>query len=169
MLVFLHKAFTGINMNLISFRRPRHIYQLDSCPHRLGGYSHKGFAWRLKLKEQHRFRASNNLLKFIPSIITCWIDMMTKHLQPGDCVLSMMDSTKTAGWLRRSNFSEKTIDPIKATIRLEIARKHAGLFIHHIIKEYSQWFLGKKNNVADALSWDFDLSNAELTTTLCLH
>ncbi len=44
MLVFLHKAFTSIDMNLISFRCPTHIYQLDSCPYGLGGYSHEGFA-----------------------------------------------------------------------------------------------------------------------------
>ena len=44
MLTFLHKAFTGIYMNLISFRRPTHIYRSDSCPYGLGGYSHKGFA-----------------------------------------------------------------------------------------------------------------------------
>ncbi len=61
------------------------------------------------------------------------------------------------------------MDPTKSTIRLEIARKHAGLFIHNIIKEYSQWFPGMKNNVADALSWNFDLSDAELTKSLRLH
>jgi hypothetical protein len=61
------------------------------------------------------------------------------------------------------------MDPSESTIGLEIARKNAGLFIHHNIKGYSQWFPGKKYNVADALSWDFDLSNAELTKTLHLH
>jgi hypothetical protein len=66
MLTFLHKAFTGTGMNLISFRRPTHIYRSDSCPYGLGGYSHKGFAWRLKLPENCRFRASNNLLEFKP-------------------------------------------------------------------------------------------------------
>jgi hypothetical protein len=81
----------------------------------------------------------------------------------------MTDSTTSAGWLKRTNFSEEAIDPIKATIRLKIARKHASLFIHHNIKEYPQWFPGKKNNVADALSQDFDLSDAELTKALCLH
>jgi hypothetical protein len=169
MLVFLHKAFTGINMNLISFRCPTDIYQSDSCPYGLRGYSHKVFAWRLDLQEQHHFRASNNHLKFIASIITPWIDMILKHLQPGDCVLSMTGSTTSLGWLKKTKFSEAVMDATKSTIRLEIARKRAGLFIHHNIEEYSQWFLGKKNNVADALSWDFDLSDAELTKTLCLH
>jgi hypothetical protein len=54
-------------------------------------------------------------------------------------------------------FSEEAIEPIKATTCLKIARKHVSLFIHHNIKEYLQWFPGKKNNVTDALSWDFNL------------
>ncbi len=130
---------------------------------------HKGFAWRLELQEQYHFGASNNLLKFIALIITPWIVMMAKHLQPGDCVLLMTDSTTSAGWLKRTNFSEEAIDPIEATIRLKIARIQTSLFIHHSIKEYLQWFPGKKSNVTDALSWDFDLSDAELTKALCLH
>jgi hypothetical protein len=130
---------------------------------------HKGFAWRLELQEQYHFCASNSLFKFIALIITPWIDMMAKCIQPRDCVLSMTDSTTSTGWLKQTNFSEEAIDPIKVTIHLKVARKHASLFIHHNIKGYLQWFLGKKNNVADTLSWDFNLSNAELTKALCLH
>ncbi len=37
------------------------------------------------------------------------------------------------------------------------------------IKEYSQWFPGKKNNIADSLSRDFDLDDAELSKYLHLH
>jgi hypothetical protein len=96
MLSFLHKAYTGINMNLISFRRPTHIYRSNSCPYGLGGHSHEGFAWRLELPEDCRFQASNNLLEFIASIITPWIDLISKRLRPGDCALSMTDSTTSA-------------------------------------------------------------------------
>jgi hypothetical protein len=49
-------------------------------------------------------------------------------------------------------FFEAGMNPDKSIIYLEIARKHASHFIHHNIKEYSQWFPGKKNNVANALS-----------------
>ncbi len=58
------------------------------------------------------------------------------------------------------------MDPTEATVRLEIARKHASHFTNHDIKEYSQWFPGKKNNVADSLSRDFDLDDAEITKHL---
>jgi hypothetical protein len=106
MTLFLEKAFTGVDMNLISFQHPTHICRSNSCPFGLGGYLHKGFAWRLELQDQYRFCTSNNLLELIALIITPWIDMMAKCLQPGDCVLSMMDSTMSAGWLKRTNFSE---------------------------------------------------------------
>jgi hypothetical protein len=110
MLSFLHKAHTGIDMNLIAFRRPMHIYRSDSCPYGLGGYLHEEFAWRFKLPENYRFRASNNLLKFITSI-TPWIDLISKRLWLGDCALSMTDSTTSTGWLKKMNFLEKRIRP----------------------------------------------------------
>ena len=49
MLDFLTHAKQGIDMNLITYRRPTHVYRSDSCPAGLGGYSHAGFAWRYPL------------------------------------------------------------------------------------------------------------------------
>ena len=57
MLCFLDIAKKGIDMNLVTFRQPNHIYQLDSCPFGLGGYSDKGFSWRIEISEDLRFRA----------------------------------------------------------------------------------------------------------------
>jgi hypothetical protein len=81
----------------------------------------------------------------------------------------MTDSTTSAGWLKTTFFLEAGMNPDESTVHLKIARKHTSHFIHHNIKEYSQRFPGKKNNVADALSWDFDLSNAEIAEYLQLH
>jgi hypothetical protein len=53
MLCFLDNAKNGINMNLIVFFQPTHVYRLDSCPFGLGGYSGKGFAWRFKMHVPH--------------------------------------------------------------------------------------------------------------------
>jgi hypothetical protein len=64
---------------------------------------------------------------------------------------------------------EKGTNPIKETIRLKIAQKHASHFIHHNIKEYSQWFPGKKNNVTNSLFQGFDLNDAEILEYLHLH
>ena len=154
MLQFLDKAQKAIDMNIISYRHPTHVYHSDLCPFGLGGYLDEGFAWRYALPPQLRFRASNNLLEFMALIISPWIDMLAGRLTSGDCALSMTDSTTSAGWIRKTNFKEDgdNVNPIKATVCIEIARHHAALFINANIKEYSQWFEGKKNPVADALS-----------------
>jgi hypothetical protein len=114
MKTFLDKANAGIDMNLLSFRRPTHVYRSDSCPFGLGGYSDTGFAWRFELQPGLRFRASNNLLEFMASIISPWIDILAGRLSKGDCALSMTDSTTSAGWIRKTNFKEDTVDPVEA-------------------------------------------------------
>ena len=45
MIRFLKIAKQGIDMNLIAFCRPTHVYWSDSCPLGLGGYSEESFAW----------------------------------------------------------------------------------------------------------------------------
>ncbi len=98
MLRFLKIAKKGIDMNLIAFHQPTHVYQSDSCPFGLGGYSDKGFAWRFEILEELWFGASNNLLKYVPSIFSPWIDMLAGHLKQSGCDLLMMDSSTSAGW-----------------------------------------------------------------------
>ncbi len=61
------------------------------------------------------------------------------------------------------NFSELKEDRIQATVRLEVARMHATHFITLGIKEYSQWFPGEANIVADSLSPNNDRMDRELT------
>ncbi len=81
----------------------------------------------------------------------------------------MTDSFTSAGWLRKTNFREiigENLDPIQARVQIKMARHHAILFLKAGIKEYSQWFPGPENNVANALSRDFDRSDHELTQIL---
>lgn len=78
----------------------------------------------------------------------------------------MTDSSTSEGWDQKTNFSELTDDPIQATIRLEVARGHATRMIEQGIKDYSQWFPGRENVVADSLSRDDDLSDKTLTNLL---
>ena len=42
MLFFLGKAKLGIDMNLLAYMKPTHVYRSDSCPAGLGGYSCEG-------------------------------------------------------------------------------------------------------------------------------
>ena len=166
MLEFLDRARDGVSMNIIAYRKPTHIYRSDSCPWGLGGYSHEGFAWRWYVPSHLLFRASNNLLEHIASIITPWIDILEKRLLFEDCALSMTDSTTSEGWARKTNFKEDGEEPIQATTRLEVARAHATRFLENGIKDYSQWFAGKYNDVSDALSRDDDREDEELTNIL---
>jgi len=74
----------------------------------------------------------------------------------------MTDSTTSEGWARKTNDSELSEDPIEATIRIEVARKHAMNLLEAGVKDYSQWFPGSENQVADALSRDDDLPDDKL-------
>ncbi len=112
---------------------------------------------------------SNNLLEHIAAIITPWVDIIAGHLTRGDCTLSMTDSTTSEGWLKKTNFIKNGKSPIQATIRLEVACLHASHYRSHKIREYSQWFRGADNHVADALFRDDDRTDKELTKILRLH
>jgi hypothetical protein len=125
----LWKCHQGIDLNLIAFRRPTHVYRSDSCPAGLGGCSHKGFAWQFYLHDELKFRASNNLLEHLAAIITPWIDIIAGRLKKGNCALSMTNSTTSEGWLQKSNFIKDGEDPIQATIPLKIARLHATHYL----------------------------------------
>ena len=165
----LKRCRNGMDINTLTYRRPTHAYRSDSCPAGLGGYSDEGYAWRYYLPQDLQFRASNNLLEHIAAIITPWIDIIAGRLKRGDCALSMTDSTTSEGWLRKTNFIEDGESAIQATIRIEVARLHATHYLENEIREYSQWFRGADNQVADALSRDDDRSDEELTKILRSH
>ncbi len=162
-------AHDSISMNIIVYRRPMHIYRSDSCPADLEGYSDSSFAWQYYLKPEHQFQATNNLLAHIAAIITPWVDIILGRLHSGGCALSMTDSATSEGWLRKTNVSKLKEDPIQATVRLEVARMHAMHYITHSIKEYSQWFPGKANIVADSLSCNDNRMDSKLTNLFRTH
>jgi hypothetical protein len=64
----------------------------------------------------------------------------------------MTDSSTAEGWMRKTNFIEMGDNAIQAATRVNAAQYHARIFMDGNIKGYSQWFRGKQNNVADALS-----------------
>ena len=57
---------------------------------------------------------------------------------------------------------------VQASVRIHVAREHARRYMNLGIRDYSQWFPGKENNVADALSREMDLSDVDLTNLLRL-
>jgi hypothetical protein len=63
----------------------------------------------------------------------------------------MTNNTTLVGWLKKTNFIKDGKDPIQATIQLGVAHHHASHWLSHEIWEYSQWFCGADNTVANAL------------------
>ena len=78
----------------------------------------------------------------------------------------MTDSSTSEGWAKKSNFTELIEDPVQAEVRIEVCRKDAKRNLEYNLKDYSQWFPGAQNDVADALSRDHDRTDEELTYLL---
>ncbi len=92
-----------------------------------------------------------------------WIDIIGGRLSPGDCALLMTDSTIAKGWMKILNFSKARNNPIQASTCIDTARKNMQVFLDADVKGYSQWFVGKRNNVADTLSQEWQRTNKNLT------
>ena len=163
----LEKAKTGINMNMLTYRKVDIAYRSDACPAGIGGYSSHGRAWRFSIPKNLQFRATLNMLEFVASTIGVWIDIIEKRVNNLSCILSMTDSTTSAGWLKKSNFQENESESKEMTAaKLSIARCHALRLLENNIRDYSQWFPGVENEVADSLSRDFHISDANLTNLI---
>lgn len=62
----------------------------------------------------------------------------------------MTDGTTLEGLLQKTNFTELGEGPIETTVRIEVARKYT-IHVQEVgVKDYSQWFPGAENQVADA-------------------
>ena len=165
---FLSRANSGISMNYISYRSPTHCYRADACPWGIGGYSANGRAWRWEIPRNLLWRATLNMLEFVAATIGPWIDILEDQLPSLSCILSMTDSTTTNGWLKKSNFADDSEDENDNHLacKMDLARSHSLRLLDNDVKEYSQWFAGKFNDVSDALSRDFHLNNEQLTNLL---
>lgn len=142
---FLNVAHKGMSMNLLTYRKPTHIYRADACPFGLGGFSAEGRAWRWYIPFHLQFRATINMLEHLASIIGPWIDLLEEKLPKLSCILAMTDSTTTAGWLRKSNFQESPNESKEMTkAKLDISRGHATRLLNNQCMDYSQWFPGEK-------------------------
>lgn len=154
-LEFLKIAHNGISMNQISCRKPTHSYRADACPFGLGGYSCSGRAWRFQIPANLRYRATLNMLEHLCSIIGPWVDQIEGNLPEFSCILAMGDSTTAAGWLKKSNFKYSEEESKAMTnAKLKLARDHALRLMTHKCSDYSQWFKGEHNDLADSLSRD---------------
>jgi hypothetical protein len=163
---FLQMAHKGISLNLVSFRVPTHVFRSDAAEHGMGGFCGlSGKAWRLELPRDCRVGCregiSLNLLEFLGGIVSIWVEILAGRVPPGSCLQAQGDSTSSAGWLRKSNFSEHN-----HPLQLEASRHLAFILLEASAILYSQWFPGKANGLSDVLSRDSHLTDDDLTS-LC--
>ena len=160
--VFLDAAAKGILINRLVFRWPTRIVRVDACPQGMGGYGlQSGVAWHLLLPPDWIGRGSLKCLEFLAALVGVWME----HQFGGpwvedDVLLCQGDSSSATGWIARSSFGDK------CPLHLAIARTMAQYMIDHELTHYSQWFPGKENSVADVLSRDFELGDAEVVEVI---
>lgn len=165
-LSFLNTAHKGLSMNNLVYRRPTLIYRSDASEFGMGGYNlTSGIAWRFELPLHCRNRTSLNSLEFLACVISIWVDSFHNVIEPESCLLTLMDSTTALGWIRKSNFADKSDE----FVQLSTAQQLASLVLSSETSLYSQWFPGEQNTIADSLSRDFRINDTNLSSLLISH
>lgn len=144
--MFLLRANKGININLLTMRRPTNLLITDACLDGIGGISMTtGRSWRLDLR---RFCIKDNkkleFLAAVVGILQAFYDHEIPHL--GN-VLCLTDDSSALCWLHRNNF-HADLQPI----HVEIAKKLALMCIENDFTIHSQHIAGVENQIADCLS-----------------
>ena len=160
---FLHSAKDGISLNRVVFRKPTLQSYSDASEFGIGGYSPStGVAWRYEFTESQQRAFTLNCKEYLGLVIDSVIQSQhDPSPRPFPCYLHWSDSTSTVGWQRKSNF-----DYGEMPIHAEIARFHARHMMKANACHYSQHLPGCENIIADCLSRDFHLSDAQLTALL---
>ena len=173
----LKKAHDGVSFNLLTCRRPSHVFIVDSCPFGMGGFSvSTGKAWHCALdpdvyalaataadmKEDEIFgkpdhKLSNNLFEFICQVVTVWIACLDGSVSREDCILSLSDSSSATGWLHRSSFGVQQLN------HQRVSEKLTMLALSHDFTLHPEHIPGRINHVTDMLSRTFDCCDNELT------
>jgi hypothetical protein len=158
-LKFLRKAADGISINKLVCRWLTRIVRVDACPRGMGGYClQSGIAWRYLLPKSLLGRATLNSLEFLAAFLGQLAEHSARRKwSNADVMLCQGDSRSAAGWLAKSTLDDD------CPMHLALARQFANFCITNNIVHFTQWLPGKKNNVADVLSWDFALNDEEVT------
>ena len=145
----LRKAWEGISLNRVVSRVPDWMVRTDACEYGLGGYSlTTGRAWRWEIPPHLRLIKSINFLEYLACIAGILLSILEDGPAPDDCYLSVGDNTSSLGWLRKSNFAA---DHEQAS-HSGLARYFTTTMADSKLCQFSQWFPGKENDVADRLS-----------------
>jgi hypothetical protein len=120
-LKLLKGATTGVSLNLLVYCNPTHVYRTDASLHGLGGYANRGRAWRFKIPTELQGRATINLLEFIGTFVSPWVDFLEGNLPPESSILAKSNNATASAWCHKSNFeSELRPTHLKVSRRLAI-------------------------------------------------
>ena len=152
----LAKAHEGVSLNGLTFRMPTRIGFSDSCPLGLGGLTHGGRGWRLKVNPElaaYGKDISNNLLEFLGMAITLWLSLdECRELNLIDeMILILGDNTSAISWIFKSGLQTASI---YRNAVLFIARKIATLVIDSKNFIDSQHLPGVLNLISDWLTFE---------------
>ena len=154
---FLKKANKGISINNVIFRKITTQSLSDSCERAIGGYGHEtGIAWRYEFTHEEQVSFDINQKEYLASEINQEIQLRYDTC-PHPCSNDITDNTSIAAWMYKSNF-----DPQSHPINNEIARRNATNLMDKNATCYSQHLKGTLNDIADSLSRDSHLSDAQL-------
>ena len=94
-------------------------------------------------------------------MVGCWVDIFDGSITPQSCILTLTDNSSACVWLHKLNFISAD-----HSFHDAIAEKLATLFISADSSIYSQHFSVKLNVIADSLSRDHHINDANLTFLL---
>ena len=128
----------------------------DSCPYSLGGFTHSGRAWRLKISRSspiYGIDSANIALEFLGMAITLLLSLM-ECKQKGfidKVILILGDNTSAVSWILRSSLPTKsiyflTINFIARKIAKEVSESKNFIVSRHLE--------GKRNVISDYLSFE---------------
>ena len=113
-LKILAKANQGISLNGLVYRKPTQLGFSDSCPFGMGGFTHSGRGWRLKVSPKlaaYGKDVSNNLFEFLGMPITIWLSLIECREKGlvDEMILVLGDNTCAISWIFKSGLNTKSI------------------------------------------------------------
>jgi len=157
----------GISLNLMIERHPTHLAWSDSCPFGMGGYTLGGRAWRLRIPDAFPFfgeDSANNLLEFLAMYVS--VELLRREAADTKfpCFLALGDNTSAISWIFKSGSLAK--GSAYYTAVKKVARRMAKNSIEGHYRLAAQHIKGKKNDVADFLSYHGSVRGKESVNPL---
>ena len=153
----LSVAHRGISINIIVLRTPTKIAWSDSCPFGIGGYTLKGWAWRIRVPSEAPFYGDdtvNNVLEFLGMAVSVLLLLEEARIdgEQFPCLLVLGDNTSAIAWIFKSGKIART-SRYFGVVKM-IARHLATSVLRADAKLCAQHLAGVTNKISDLLSFE---------------